>query len=127
MKPEESLQRTCVALLRLYEARGWLSYCHVPNGGQRTKAEAGVFKALGTRAGVPDLLVFLPGGVLLQVELKAGRGKLSPAQRAWHETMKSLGFRVTVCWSVEDLEADLWRLGVPMLRAVGPLNARKSA
>jgi hypothetical protein len=32
-------------------------YFHCPNGGKRSKAEGGIFKALGVRAGMPDLIV----------------------------------------------------------------------
>jgi hypothetical protein len=57
MRPEEALQRSVVGLLAIYENRGLLTYAHVPNGGRRSKAEAGAFKAMGVRAGVPDLLI----------------------------------------------------------------------
>ncbi len=39
-RPEEQLHRACADLLRLYEARGLLAFCHVPNGFGRTRAEA---------------------------------------------------------------------------------------
>ena len=58
-RPEEQLQRAVVDLLQVYQNRGLLTFCHVPNGGFRTKAEAGG-RALGVRAGVPDLLVWAP-------------------------------------------------------------------
>ncbi len=32
-------------------------WCHIPNGSFRTKAEAGLLKAMGVRAGAPDLLL----------------------------------------------------------------------
>jgi hypothetical protein len=56
---------------------------HVPNGGQRSKRSAAIFKAMGVRAGIPDLLLAYPrhGYHLLALELKAGRGKMSEAQR----------------------------------------------
>jgi hypothetical protein len=78
---QEQLHRACADLLRLYEARGLLAFCHVPNGFGRTPAEAGIAKALGQRAGVPDLLVWLPGGWSFDIELKAGKRPLSPAQK----------------------------------------------
>lgn len=118
MGPEESLHRDCVSVLRVYEARGLLSYCHCPNGGYRTKAEAGVFSALGVRAGVPDLLVFLPGGRSVQIELKAGRNGLTAAQKAWHATMKLLGHRISVCRSVDELMLILSGAGVPVIARV---------
>jgi hypothetical protein len=78
-RPEEQLHRACADLLRLYEARGLLAFCHVPNGFGRTPAEAGIAKALGQRAGVPDLLVlvWLPGGRSFSVE-RLGRHDRQP-------------------------------------------------
>ena len=35
---------------------------HVPNGGKRSKSEAARFRAMGVKAGVPD--IFLPVGIL---------------------------------------------------------------
>jgi hypothetical protein len=120
MRPEEQLQRAVVDLLRLYETRGLLVFAHVGNGGWRSKAEAGIFRALGVRAGVPDLLVWLPGGASFAIELKAGKGTLSSAQVVWHSTLTSLGHRVYVCRSVDDVERALRAEGVP---AVGKLCA----
>ena len=114
-RPEEQLHRACADLLRLYEARGLLAFCHVPNGFGRTPAEAGIAKALGQRAGVPDLLVWLPGGRSFGVELKAGKRPLSPAQQTWHATMAALGHRVSVCRLLEEVQAALGVEGVPAI------------
>jgi hypothetical protein len=111
-RPEEQLQRAVVDLLTIYEARGLLTYCHVPNGGVRSKAEAGVLRATGVRAGLPDLLVWTRSSGFA-IELKSGAGKLSPAQIAWHATVTSLGHRVYVCRSVDDVEQVLRAEGVP--------------
>jgi hypothetical protein len=114
MRPEEALQRSVVGLLAIYENRGLLTYAHVPNGGRRSKAEAGIFRALGVRAGVPDLLVWAAGGGHFAIELKAGRrAALSDAQAVWHSTLTSLGHRVYVCRSVDDVEQCLRAEAVP--------------
>jgi len=73
---------------------------HVPNGGGRSKAEAGVFKALGVRAGVPDLLLTVPanGCAGLWMELKApGSGRLNEAQHRWIARLRGLGYSAAVC------------------------------
>jgi hypothetical protein len=113
MRPEEALQRSVVGLLAIYENRGLLTYAHVPNGGRRSKAEAGIFRALGVRAGVPDLLLWARGGGAFGIELKTGRGALSDAQVVWHSTLASLGHRVYVCRSVDDVERCLRAEAVP--------------
>lgn len=115
---EEALQRTVVELLTLYENRGLLAYCHVPSGGYRTKAEAGIFRAMGGRAGVPDLIVWTDRGHSFGVELKAGKGSESDAQVLFRSTLESLGHRVYVCWSVDEVEAALRIENIP---AVGKL------
>jgi hypothetical protein len=113
-RPEELLQRAVVDLLQVYHSRGLLTFCHVPNGGWRSKAEAGAFKAMGVQAGVPDLLVWTQGGEHFAIELKAGRrAVLSDAQVVWHSTLESLGHRVYVCRSVDDVERCLRMESVP--------------
>jgi hypothetical protein len=122
MRPEEQLQRAVVQLLALHAARGLLAFAHVPNGGRRTRAEAGVLRAMGTMPGVPDLLLWLPGGASFAIELKAGKGALSNAQSVWHSTLASLGHRVYVARSIDDVERALRAEGVP---AVGMLDAAR--
>src|SRR4051812_14223062 len=125
MHPEEQLQRSVVDLLQVYANRGLLTFCHPANGGWRSKAEAGAFKAMGVRAGVPDLLVWTQGGGHFAIELKAGRrAVLSGAQVVWHSTLESLGHRVYVCRSVDDVERCLRAEAVP---AIGKLVVAISA
>ena len=85
-----------VELLQVYANRGVLTFCHVPTAGAN-KAAAGRLKALGTTPGVPDPLVWLPGGGHFQIELKSGAGKLSVHQAAWISRMTNMGVAVT--WS----------------------------
>lgn len=73
---------------------------HIPNGGSRGKAEAGRFRAMGVKAGVPDL--FLPvarGGCHgLYIELKREKaGRTSAVQEGWIEALREQGYRVRVC------------------------------
>lgn len=112
---EHALQRACVQLLRVYEARGLLAYAHCPNGELRHPAVGGRLKGMGTRSGVPDLLLWLPEGRSFGVELKAGTRDLSPAQVVWHSTLASLGHRVYVVRSVDELEQALRAEGVPVI------------
>ena len=54
--------------------------------------------------GVPDRLVFLPGGVVFAVECKAPGKGLSPLQHYTRERLMALGFRVFVAASKQDVE-----------------------
>ena len=73
---------------------------HIPNGGGRSKAEAGRFKAEGVKAGVPDLFLPVPRGEFhgLFIEMKriAG-GRVSDEQKDWIRMLREQGFRVEVC------------------------------
>jgi hypothetical protein len=117
-KMEELLQRSVVELLALYAGRGLLAFAHVPNGEYRTPGVAGRLKAMGTIPGVPDLLVWLPGSMSFGIELKAGRGRLSADQVQWHSTLSSLGHRVYVCRSIDEVEAALRIESVPAIGQV---------
>jgi len=51
------------------------------------------------------------------LELKAGRGRVSPAQHAWLAEAERRGWLVKVCWGMDDvLEALQW---------VQPRNGRR--
>jgi hypothetical protein len=123
-RPEEQLHRAVVQLLQVYANRGLLTFCHVPNGGRRNPIEAAALKAMGTTPGVPDLLVWLPGGGHFQIELKAKAGRLSAHQSAWISRMTDMGVAVHVVRSLDRLEALLRAEGVP---PVGTLAVAISA
>src|SRR3954471_14230764 len=117
---ENALHRACVDLLRLYEARGLLTFTHPANGACKNPATAGLMKALGQQAGVSDLLIWAAGGRHFAVELKSDRGRVSAAQAGWMDRMAQLGFRIHVCRSLEGLQAILVAEGLP---ALGTLSA----
>lgn len=109
MKQSESqLQR---AVARVLDASGLL-WCHVPNGGQRHPAVAKKLKAEGVKRGVPDVLVFevCRGSASdlsfcdgLALELKVGRNKPTAAQVEWHERLRKNGWRVEVCYTLDEV------------------------
>lgn len=77
---------------------------HIPNGGSRGKAEAGRFKAMGVKKGVPDLFLPAPrdGWHGLWVEMKRLKGgRVEPEQEDWHEKLRAAGYRVEVCRGAE--------------------------
>lgn len=75
---------------------------HVPNGGGRSKAEAGRLKAAGVKPGVPDLLLPVRRGpyVGCAIELKAEGGRTSDDQRKWIAHLQTEGWQagVAVGW-----------------------------
>jgi len=75
----------------------------VPNGGLRSKAEASRLKWTGVVAGIPDLVVVAPGGRVFFIEVKAPDGRLSPEQRAIHESLVALGAPPAIVRSIDDV------------------------
>lgn len=53
--------------------------------GWAVEAIQGVAHRWGSKPGVPDLLCAKEGRGMLLMEVKAAKGKLSPAQERWHQ------------------------------------------
>ena len=60
------------------------------------------FTSPGT-AGVPDRIILMPGCRIAFVEVKAPGEKPRPLQRARHELLRKLGFRVYVLDEIEKI------------------------
>ena len=103
-RPEQQIHQAAVQYLRIMENLGELTFFHVPGGGWRTKAEAGIFKSLGVRAGVPDLVLLFPGGRTAFIEIKAPGGYLSASQKAFKNSAENLGFPFAECRGVDEVE-----------------------
>ena len=71
---------------------------HSPNGSNKSKVAAGIFKAMGERAGFPDLILLLSrhGCTALAVELKTKTGRQSPGQKDWQQVAAANGIRYEV-------------------------------
>lgn len=111
-RPEQALQIEVANVLRVV-APGVIWF-HVPNGGSRNPVEAAILKAMGVRAGTPDLVFVLPGGVAGFIELKADTGRLSLHQRAFIEQAIGAGCAAAVCTSVAEVLLTLEGWGVPL-------------
>lgn len=78
---------------------------HIPNGGSRSKSEAGRFRAEGVKAGVPDIcLPAARGGYHgLYIELKRIKGsRVSTAQQGWIAALRDQGYYACVCKGWDD-------------------------
>lgn len=81
---------------------------HSPNGGSRHVAEATKLKRMGTRQGVPDLLlpatmesaIGLKAGLAL--ELKSASGRLRPTQKWWLQRFRENAWMIGVAFSFEE-------------------------
>jgi hypothetical protein len=124
--PEQSLQKTIAAYLTACvglppDGPYWTAVNPIP---AKSKAAAGLSKAMGLRAGTPDLL-FVWRGQAIFVELKAGGAKLSPVQCYAHsEIFMVKGWAFTIR-SLDDLIDLLQQFGIPVKGTVrGNTNAR---
>jgi hypothetical protein len=95
-----------------------ICYWAVPNGGHRSKSEAGRLKAEGVRPGVPDITI-VHEGQYYGLEVKrpktlAPKGRLSKNQKIMIEKIEEHGGEVKVVYSVQDtIEAFIdWGIGV---------------
>lgn len=75
----------------------------IPNGGKRDPQTALRLKASGTKPGIPDIFLPVPGGGFhgLFIELKRLNGTLSKDQRIVIEELRDAGYRVEVCKGAE--------------------------
>lgn len=73
---------------------------HIPNGGSRTKSEAGRFRAEGVKAGVPDICLPVPRGGFhgLYIEMKRIDGRVSDQQAGWLQKLGKQGYCTVVCY-----------------------------
>lgn len=114
-RPEQALQRTIVAGLRVCLPQEWF-ILHYPAGGYRRPVEAAILKAMGVVPGVPDLMIlgWSDGGnpTAWFLEVKAGNGRLTPTQRDCNERLRTLGFPVAVVrsWPEVLTACKQWRL-----------------
>lgn len=96
---------------------------HIPNGGKRNAVEAARLKAMGVRAGVPDLCLPAPRGGYagLYIEMKYGKNKPTDKQNEWIAALRQQGYKVTVCYSgaeaTQELESYLRQQYTTQLKA----------
>lgn len=82
---------------------------HCPNGGKRNLKEASLLKAMGTLAGVPDLIFVMPNGQAAFLELKTKTGEHSPEQITFAQRARLIGCAYATCRSFDEVEATLAR------------------
>lgn len=111
MKRGEDQIQAAVCLHLAIRAVAGVVWWHTPNGGSRTPAEAGRFKALGVKAGIPDVLA-LRDGRLYALELKALGGRLSPAQTEMLDQLRAAGAETAVAVGLDEALAVLSRWGL---------------
>lgn len=82
---------------------------HIPNGGKRDAKEAARFKAMGVKAGVPDLClpVSMNGYAGLYIEMKYGKNTTTVKQKEWIQNLQDQGYKVVICYSGTEATQEL--------------------
>lgn len=83
----------------------------VPNGSNKSKAQAGMFKAEGLKAGVPDVCFPIPRWPFhgLYIEMKKMGKHAEPGQRQWQAALIGQGYAVFTCQGKDNAIAVLDR------------------
>lgn len=110
--PEQDMQRTVAAYLdwALPSDAVWTAINPIP---AKTKAAAGISKAMGLKAGILDILIVWRGAPYF-IELKAKGGKVSPVQLDVINRLSSAGASCAVCHSPEAVIGHLIEWGLPL-------------
>ena len=87
-------------------------YFAVPNGGKRSKSEAGKFRAEGVKSGIPDLCLIMHGfAYFLEVKRpkngKTPKGRLTENQKNMIDKLTDNGCETAVVYSVADVISQL--------------------
>lgn len=116
---ESQEQRLFVQRFRMDpRTRDWPA-CAIPNGGKRGPREAAILKGEGVSAGAPDWVCFrfvhqdtgqIPrtySGLALEFKTPTLKGRLTLAQREWHDKLRAEGWVVVTVTSAEEAWAVL--------------------
>lgn len=112
-RPEQALQIEQVEFLTWALVAPW-RFLHIPNGGYRTTAEAGIMKAMGQQEGAADLLFLGPRWPFVWIENKSPIGRLSAPQKDWRDWCQSIGAPWFLCRSLDDLVQACVEANVPL-------------
>ena len=105
---ESLLQRACVAWFRAQYPEHALMLFAVPNGGGRSRIEAGIMKAEGVTAGVSDLILLEArggyGALCIEMKTTEKSSRQRASQKAWQTAAERAGNRYEVVRTLEEFQ-----------------------
>jgi hypothetical protein len=109
-RPEQIIQKALADHLRARAAAGTYWF-HPANGGDSYSHRGRDPESLRRSSWDTDLIL-IKGGKTFGLELKAGNGRVGPAQQSAHEEMRAAGAEVAVAIGIDDALAQLerWQL-----------------
>jgi hypothetical protein len=99
---EEILHRHVAKHLDVVIKPPWFWSTIPAGGGGRIRGAR--LKAMGLKRGMPDLIIFGPGGKVLGIELKREGGSQSPEQKVMAQMFADCGCWYVLCRSVEEVQ-----------------------
>ena len=108
MTPENTLQAECIRWFRRQYPK--IRLHSIPNGaligGKNKFAVLNMLKATGLLKGCPDLFLPKPRGGFhgLYIEMKVGKNKPSPEQKAFIDDLIKDNYGVICCYSFEEFK-----------------------
>ena len=87
---------------------------HPANGGRRDAKTGAMLKAMGVKPGVADIILVRQGGYMAFIEIKAGKGSPSPAQRDWQDWCGENGVPYAICRNLSDVQNVLMDWNIPL-------------
>lgn len=108
---EDQLQKSCIRYFDYQYPNLKNRLHHSPNGGKRNQVEAAKFKAMGTRAGFPDLLFLHPNKFypFMGIELKTAKGRQSEHQKTYQQLFEQIGAKYVIVRSLDDFIREITR------------------
>lgn len=111
--PKEDELQASIATMLNHILRPPVIWSHFPSGGYYlTPAARARLYRLGLTRGWPDIMIALPAGKVLWLEVKSEVGRLEKEQVLRHGQLENLGHPVEVVRSPEDVVMALDRHGV---------------
>jgi hypothetical protein len=107
--PERLLHKAVAAFLDAALPDTWRWSTFPSGGGGRVRGAQ--LKAVGLKAGWPDILILSPEGRWYSIELKAQKGRLSEEQDKFATWA---GATLQICRSIDQVESALRWWGIPL-------------
>jgi len=106
---EETMQQQCVTWFDYQYPSLKLRLHSSPNGGKRNIREGARFKAMGVRAGFPDLILLHPNNFypFMGIELKTEKGRQSEHQKEYQKMFEEIGAKYVIVRSLDDFMREI--------------------
>ena len=106
---ESNIQRACVQWFRTQYIADALMLFAVPNGGGRSKIEAGIMKAEGVTAGVSDLILLEArggwGALCIEMKTEKKGSRQRDSQKTWQEAAEEAGNKYVIIRSLTEFQS----------------------